>query len=305
MVVGGTGAAWPTRPPARCGGAATGRACSSPERACSRTSAASSSATTPTAARASCGIWRATLRSARSPESAWLAPTGSRRRSASSTGASSSPYTWRRGVRRGSSAPPRRSIDGGGLRRAGLRVADNSLMYGLDAATGRVGFRVRSGGTSAGSPMLAGDTVIALGHTEGALEMTAVDAGSGRPRFTTALQIDSAGRPLAWRGRFVIPGLSGREAVALAYDASGQELFRQPLGAEGLPSSPPAGRGCSARCATAAWSAWEAPGPFVSAGPPARTRAAEGHRAAGAPRRAPRPGRAGPRSRSAARRPPL
>ncbi len=105
-------------------------------------------------------------------------------------------------------------------------AADGGSLYALEPGDGSLAFRVRAGMAFEGPLAVGAGMVCALGRREGALFLLAVDQLSGRPLLTRPLPLESAGAPLVWRRRILVPGLSEGVPSVVALSPSGRELFQ-------------------------------------------------------------------------------
>lgn len=104
------------------------------------------------------------------------------------------------------------------------------MLYGLEARSGGVVFRVRTGVSSEGPLCLSGSALAFVGRSPvGALRLVSLDSGTGRPLFQAELPLDEASELLWFAGRWVVAGARGNAPAALGFSRAGKLAFEVEL----------------------------------------------------------------------------
>jgi hypothetical protein len=112
-------------------------------------------------------------------------------------------------------------------------AADTGVLYALDARTGAVAFRVRTGLSPQGGLWLSSRTLAFVGKAAGELWLLCLDSRTGRPRFKVALALDEASATLGLARQLVVAGARRRAPVVLGFGLAGRRAFDVELAAQG------------------------------------------------------------------------
>ena len=131
--------------------------------------------------------------------------------------------------------------------------SDAGFLYGVEAATGRVAWRLRLPGPLAAPPTSHGDGCLALCVTELGGSLLALDAATGRRRFEVPLDVTPAGAPVPFAGLLAVAGTVAGDPVVAAVDPAGRLVWEDapPLGS-GAPALSPLPAGVLAKTAQGA-----------------------------------------------------
>lgn len=103
--------------------------------------------------------------------------------------------------------------------------SDTGFLYGLDAGSGTVAWRVRLPGPLATPPLLLAGSCLALCSTDMGGSLLALDPASGRRRFELPLDVTPAGAPITFAGLIGIVGMVAGDAVVIAVDPDGRLVW--------------------------------------------------------------------------------
>lgn len=109
---------------------------------------------------------------------------------------------------------------------------DAGFLYGLEAATGRVRWRLRLPGAVAAAPMAHADACLAVCTTPIGGSLVALEPGTGRRRFEVPLDVTPSGPPVPFAGLLGVAGTVAGDPVVSAIDPAGQLSWEDapPLG---------------------------------------------------------------------------
>lgn len=112
-------------------------------------------------------------------------------------------------------------------------ATDAGFLYGLDAGTGRLAWRLRLPGPPASAPLRWGELCCVACATPLGGSLVALDAATGRRRFEAPLDAAPTGAPVPFAGLLAVPGLVAGDPVVAAVDPSGRLVWEDapPLGA--------------------------------------------------------------------------
>jgi outer membrane protein assembly factor BamB len=100
--------------------------------------------------------------------------------------------------------------------------SDTGFLYGLDARSGAVAWRVRLPGPLATPPLPLAGACLALCSTDIGGSLLALDPASGRRRFELPLDVAPAAAPITFAGLIGIVGMVAGDAVVTAVDPEGR-----------------------------------------------------------------------------------
>lgn len=113
-------------------------------------------------------------------------------------------------------------------------AADTGVLYGLDARTGEVAFRVRPGVSAEGPLCALGSALAFVGRgSDGALWLVGLDARTGQTQFKAALPLDEAPELMPFARKWVAVGARGDAPVVLGFGRSGRLAFDLELDTQG------------------------------------------------------------------------
>jgi outer membrane protein assembly factor BamB len=112
-------------------------------------------------------------------------------------------------------------------------AADTGVLYGLNARTGEVAFRVRTGISPEGPLCISGGSLAFIGRAEGALWLVGLDSRTGKPLFRAELPLDEAPELWSFARKWVVAGARGASPCALGFGSSGKRAFALELAAGG------------------------------------------------------------------------
>jgi outer membrane protein assembly factor BamB len=122
-------------------------------------------------------------------------------------------------------------------------AADTGVLYGLDARTGEVVFRVRTGISPEGPLCMSGSSLAFIGRAEGALWLVGLDSRTGRPLFRAELPLDEAPELWSFARKWVVAGARSASPCALGFGSSGKRACALELAAGGgAPAATPGGK---------------------------------------------------------------
>ncbi|HEX8908229.1 MAG TPA: PQQ-binding-like beta-propeller repeat protein, partial [Anaeromyxobacteraceae bacterium] len=106
------------------------------------------------------------------------------------------------------------------------------FLYGVEAGSGRVAWRVRLPGQLAAAPLVHGEALLALCATDLGGSLLALDPATGRRRFEVPLDATPTGPPVAFAGLLGMPGTVAGDPVVAAVDPAGALAWEDapPLG---------------------------------------------------------------------------
>ncbi len=98
---------------------------------------------------------------------------------------------------------------------------DAGFLYGLDAASGAVAWRLCLPGPLAGPPLVLGGACLALCTTDRGGSLLSLDPASGRRRFELPLDVAPVGAPITFAGLVGVVGMVAGDGVVIAIDPAG------------------------------------------------------------------------------------
>jgi hypothetical protein len=110
--------------------------------------------------------------------------------------------------------------------------SDAGFLYGVEAATGSMAWRLRLPGPLAGPPSAYGDACLALCARQLGGSLLAVDPATGRRRFEVPFDVAPSGSPVPFAGLLGVPGVVAGDPVVTAVNPVGRLAWEDapPLG---------------------------------------------------------------------------